>query len=161
MTMPEVTVKVMIGGFSVEVAGPQEYVDQKIGELVERFLPPQLRSPSAPEAGSTSALLTADAAGKALSPAEFLRKISHTNQLDRALALGYYLEKMRNVQSFTTKELLELSKEVKYPFANISESVSRLVGRGLMMTAGDKEGARAYSITATGEQMIDSMPAKV
>ena len=124
-------------------------------------MPPQLKSTPAPEVSSSATPLTADATGKALSPAEFLRRISHTNQLDLALALGYYLEKMRSVQSFTTKELLELSKEVKYPFANISESVSRLVGRGLMMTAGDKDGARAYSLTATGEQMIDSMATKV
>lgn len=158
--MSNVTVKVSIGSYSIEVTGTQEYVNPKFDELAGRFFPAQLRA-AAPEANAEAAPLTTDAAGKALSPAEFLRKISHTNQLDRALALGYYLEKMRNVQSFTTKELLDLSKEVKYPFANISESVSRLVGRGLMMTAGDKEGARAYSVTATGEQMIDSMATKV
>ena len=159
--MSDVTVKVSIGSYSVEVTGPQEYVNPKFEELTGRFFPAQLRGAAAPEAIAGTAPLTTDAAGKALAPAEFLRKISHTNQLDRALALGYYLEKMRNVQSFTTKDLLDLSKEVKYPFANISESVSRLVGRGLMMTAGDKDGARAYSVTATGEQMIDSMATKV
>jgi hypothetical protein len=159
--MSDVTVRVVIGSYSVEVAGPEEYVNQKFDELVQRFLPAQLRSTAVPDVSTGSTPLTTDATGKALAPAEFLRRVSHTNQLDRALALGYYLEKMRSVQSFTTKELLELSREVKYPFANISESVSRLVGRGLMMTAGDKDGARAYSLTASGEQMIDSMATKV
>lgn len=158
--MPEVTVKLTIGAFSVEVTGPQEYVDEKVSNLVQEFLPSQLKNLAAPEVAASAAPV-ADASGKKLSPAEFLKKLSHTNQLDRALALGYYLEKVQNLSSFTTKELIELSRQVKYPFANISESVSRLVGRGLVMSAGDKDGLRAYAVTATGEQMIDSMSTKV
>jgi hypothetical protein len=160
--MADATIKLTIGGFTVEVSGTEEYVDRTFDPLVEKFLPAQFRSGNVAAIGPESPVTAeiTDATGKKLAPAEFLRKLSHTNQLDRALALGYYLEKMQNVSSFTTKELLELSKQVKYPFANISESVSRLVGRGLMMSAGDKEGVRAYSITATGEQMIDSMATK-
>jgi hypothetical protein len=157
--MPDVTIKLAIGVFSVEVTGSEEYADQKLNELVEKFLPPQLRN-AAPLADSPPQAEITDTSGKKLSPAEFLRTLSHTNQLDRALALGYYLEKVRSMSNFTTKELLELSREVKYPFANISESVSRLVGRGLMMSAGDKDASRAYALTATGEQMIDSMATK-
>ena len=163
--MPDITIKLMLGTFSVEVSGPQEYVDEKFGDLVERFLPSPLKggsaSTSSADLPATVGPLVTDAGGKRLAPAEFLRKLSHTNQLDRALALGYYLEKVQNISSFTTKDLIELSRQVKYPFANISESVSRLVGRGLMMSAGDKDGIRAYSLTASGEQMIDSMAAKV
>lgn len=158
--MADVTLKLAVGAFSIEVSGPQEYVEQKVEEFTQKFLPPQLRPVSSTEPASSAAPLT-DAVGKRLSPAEFLKKISHTNQLDRALALGYYLEKVEGFPSFTTKELAELSRQVKYPFANISESVSRLVGRGLMMSAGDKEGTRAYALTATGESMIDSMSTKV
>ena len=159
--MPDVTIKMALGAFSVEVTGSQEYADQKINELIERFLPSQFRIPTPQPESPTSQAEVTDVSGKKLSPAEFLKKLSHTNQLDRALALGYYLEKVQNTSNFTTKEVLELSREVKYPFANISESVSRLVGRGLMMSAGEKDGSRAYSLTATGEQMIDSMATKV
>jgi len=158
--MANVTIKLTVGAFSAEVAGPQEYAEQKLNDLVEKYFPPQLKTSPVAETQPASAVVS-DAAGKKLSPAEFLKKISHTNQLDRALALGYYLEKVGGANSFTTKEILELSRQVKYPFANVSESVSRLIGRGLMMSAGDKEGGRAYALTATGEQMIDSMASKV
>jgi hypothetical protein len=160
--MADAAIKLTIGSFTIEVSGTEEYVDRSFDSLVEKFLPAQFRggNVATTSANSTATAEMTDATGKKLAPAEFLKQLSHTNQLDRALALGYYLEKMQNVSSFTTKELLELSKQVKYPFANISESVSRLVGRGLMMSAGDKEGVRAYSVTATGEQMIDSMATK-
>lgn len=162
--MADVSIKLAVGSLSIEVSGPQEYVEQKFTELLEKFLTDPLTVPTSSEMQSASVPEQAeliDAAGKRLSPAEFLRKLSHTNQLDRALALGYYLEKVEKASSFTTKDLLALTRQVKYPFANISESVSRLVGRGLMMSAGDKDGLRAYSLTATGEQMIGSMWNKV
>jgi hypothetical protein len=154
--MADVTLKLSLGAFSIEVSGPQEYVDQKVTEFVGKFLPSPLRSVNPSESSAASNAITTDVGGKKLAAAEFLKRISHTNQQDRALALGYYLEKVEGLTSFTTKELLEASRQAKYPFSNISESVSRLVGRGLMMSAGDKEGARAYSLTASGEQQIES-----
>jgi hypothetical protein len=36
--MADVTVKLAIGNFSVEVTGEQAYVDKKVEELVSRFL---------------------------------------------------------------------------------------------------------------------------
>lgn len=159
--MPDVTVKLTIGAFSVEATGPQDYVDQKVNDFVQRFVPSHPRTVSPEPVSTIAPAALTDAAGKKVSPAEFLRKVSHTNQLDRALALGFYLEKVENTAAFTTKDLIELSRQVKYPFGNISESVSRLVGRGLLMSAGDKDGVRAYSLTATGESMIESMSNKV
>ena len=59
--------------------------------------------------------------------------------------------------SFTTTELKELGKQAKYSFTNISDSVAGLVGRGLMMSAGEKESHRAYTLTATGEEYAESL----
>ena len=157
--MSVVTVKLSIGSISIEVSGPQEYVDSKFLELALKYIPEQARNVNLIQPFESPIPTSSLSEGKKVSPAEFLRKISHTSQLDRALALGYYMERMQAMQSFTTKDLAELSRQVKYPFANVSESVSRLVGRGLMMSAGDKDGSRAYALTATGEQMIDSMAA--
>lgn len=67
---------------------------------------------------------------------------------------------MENVQgepSFSTSELRDLGKQAKYSFTNISDSVSSLVGRGLMMSAGEKDGHRAYTLTATGEEYAESL----
>jgi DNA-binding MarR family transcriptional regulator len=83
-------------------------------------------------------------------------KVAHKNQTDRGLVLGYYLEHMTGQPSFTTSELGELGIQTRQPFSNISDIVSRLVSRGLMMSSGDKEGQRAYSLTASGEEYVES-----
>jgi hypothetical protein len=152
--MADVTVKLTIGTFSVEVTGDPGYVDKKIEELVSRFL--SSRRPVASESAATTSV-PQETGGKKTSAAEFLKKSTVRNQIDRALALGYYLERVAGISSFTSSELAQLGKETKQPFANASDSVAKLTGRGLMMSAGDKEGQRAYALTASGEAYVEAL----
>jgi hypothetical protein len=151
--MPNVTLKLSIGTFSVEVTGPPQYADRKLEELVGRYLSTSIK-PTTVESTSTRSL---EKAGKRVSAPEFLKKVNHKNQTDRAIALGYYVENMDSQSNFTTTELGTLGRQTKHPFTNISDSVARLVARGLMMSAGEKEGQRAYALTASGEEYVDSM----
>lgn len=151
--MADVTLKLTLGNFSVEVTGPSEYAEKKLEELVNKYvgagrqLPPEeRRSP-----------VKAEKAGKKLTATEFLKQVAHKTQHDRAMALGYYIEKVDAQGSFITNELGQLGKEAKRPFGNISDIVSKLLSRGLMMSAGDKEGQRAYTLTASGEEYVESM----
>ncbi len=153
--MENVTLKVSIGSFSVEVTGPAEFAEKKLEELISRYLTGARSLPSAGESPKPIPFL--DTRGKKLSPAEFLRRVAHGNQRDLALALAYYLEKFEGVPSFTTTELGELGRRTKYPFGNVSDVVSKLVSRGLMMSAGEKEGQRAYALTASGEEYVESI----
>ena len=150
--MSDVTIKLGIGSFTVEVTGPAEYAEKKVEELVGRYL----GAGKTATIEQTSAPNPLEQGGKRLSAAEFLRKVGHKNQTDRGLILGYYLERMTSQPSFTTSELGELGVQTKQPFSNISDIVSRLVSRGLMMNSGDKEGQRAYSLTASGEEYVES-----
>jgi hypothetical protein len=150
--MADVTVKLTIGSVSVEVTGPSKYVDKKFEQLVTRFL--SSRSTAISEPRTTSATL--EKGGKRTSAAEFLKKSTAKNQFDRAFLLGYYLE-TSGASSFTSGELGRLGKETKQPFANASDAVAKLSGRGLMMSAGDKEGTRAYALTASGEAYVEAM----
>src|SRR5437879_1635833 len=131
--MPDVTVKLAIGNFSVEVTGESDYVDKKIDELVNRFL--SGRPSSSEDTVPLSKLLEATG-GKKTSPAEFLRQSGAKNQMDRALLLGYYLEKTAGASSFTSTELAQLGRDAKQPFTNPSDLVAKLTSRGLMMSAG-------------------------
>src|SRR6266849_1682828 len=151
--MADVTVKLAIGTFSVEVTGEAAYVDKKIDELVSRFLSSWKPSSGEPPTATSVPLETG---GKKTSPAEFLKKSSAKNQMDRALLLGYYLEKA-GVSNFTSGELGQLGKDAKQPFANPSDAVAKLTARGLMMSAGDKEGQRAYALTASGEAYVEAL----
>ena len=151
--MADVTIKLTIGNFSVEVSGPQEYANEKFNDLVGQYLSapktsvPDSRAVSAPSSPTTPA-------AKRESPAEFLKKAGTRNQFDQAMLLGYYLEKVQSFASFTSTELGALARDAKRPFANPSDIVAKLTARGLMMSSGDKEGQRAYAVTATGEEYV-------
>jgi hypothetical protein len=83
--MADVTVKLAVGSFSVEVTGEQSYVDKKIDDLASRFLSswkPPSSEPTAPP------IIPLETGGKKTSPAEFLRKSGAKNQMDRALLLA-------------------------------------------------------------------------
>lgn len=159
--MADVTVKLTLGNFSVEVTGEAEYVDKKIDDLVSRYLSwrPSAAAAAAEPASGGGALATAEVAAtaKQISPAEFVKKSAASNQADRALILGYYLEKMAGSVGFTSSELVDLGRQIKQPFTNASDSVAKLTGRGLMMSAGNKEGQRAYALTASGEAYVESL----
>lgn len=159
--MADVTVKLTLGNFSVEVTGEADYVDKKIEDLVSRYLSwrPSLAVAAAELASGTGAPATAEVAatGKQISPAEFVKKSAAKNQMDRALVLGYYLERVVGSTGFTSSELADYGKQIKQPFANASDIVAKLTGRGLMMSAGNKEGQRAYALTASGETYIESL----
>jgi hypothetical protein len=153
--MADVTVKLTVGNVSIEVSGDSEYVNPKFEELVSRFLS-SLR-PGISSESSVSVSASREPGAKKTSPAEFLKQSIAGNQVDRALLLGYYLEQTQGVKSFTSTELGQLGKEAKQPFANPSDIVAKLTARGLMMSAGDKEGQRAYALTASGETYAESM----
>lgn len=154
--MSDVTIKLSMGSFAVEVTGPAEYAEKKVEELVGRYF----GAGKTNIAETTSVTNALGAGGKQVSAAEFLRKVGHKNQTDRGLVLGYYLEHMKSQSNFTTSELGGLGIEVKQPFTNISDIVSRLVSRGLMMSSGEKEGQRAYALTASGEEYVESTEIK-
>jgi len=151
--MPDVTVKLTIGTFSIEVAGEQSYVDAKFEELVSRFLSSRRGQAVDPQ----TFVASEQESGKKTSAAEFLKRGAFKNQSDRALGLGYYLEKFERRTLFTSTELVELGKETKQPFTNASDSVAKLTSRGLMMSAGDKDGQRAYALTASGETYVEGL----
>ena len=152
--MANVTLKLTIGAFSVEVSGPARYAEGKLEDLIAKYLGTFKSGSSEP--GSSSVSLLQPASGKKKrSPSEIAKRAG--NQTDRALLLGYYAEKVNGQPSFSTGELRDLGKEAKYSFTNIADSVARLVGRGLMMSAGEKDGHRAYTLTATGEEYAESL----
>ncbi len=153
--MPQVTLKLTMGSFSVEVVGPAKYAEAKLEDLIGRYL--SSAKPTLPDTHSVLSAPGLDKGGKRLAPAEFLRKVPHKNQSDRAMALAYYREKVQAESNFTTGELGQMGKDTKYPFTNISDSVAKLASRGLMMSAGEKEGQRAFALTASGEEYVEAM----
>jgi len=153
--MANVTLRLSIGNFSVEVSGPTKYAEKKLEELIAKYLSSSIKSGTSDSSSSNVSALKPSSGKKKPAPSEILKRAG--NQTDRALLLGYYMEKVDSEPSFTTSELRDLGKQSKYSFTNISDSVAGLVGRGLMMSAGEKDGHRAYTLTATGEEYAESL----
>lgn len=153
--MANVTLKLSIGTFSAEVTGPAQYAEKKLEELVAKYLSSSVRSGSSDSSSSSASLRQPSSGKKKLSPSEIAKRAG--NQTDRALLLAYYMEQLERQPSFTTTELRELGRQAKQSFTNISDTVAGLVGRGLMMSAGEKDAHRAYTLTATGEEYAESL----
>lgn len=153
--MANVTLKLSIGSFSAEVSGPAKYAEKQLEGLVAKYLSTSVKSVASDSSPLSPSLLQTSTGRKKRSAAEIAKKAG--NQTDRALLLGYYMEKVEARPSFSTGELRDLGRQAKYSFTNISDTVGSLVGRGLMMSAGEKDGHRAYTLTATGEEYAESL----
>lgn len=153
--MPEenVVIKIQIGGFAVEVSGSAKFAESKIDELLKKYGPSQTLSEIKHHDNKSN---PANTKGKVLSASEFIKKLSPKNHSERALALGYFLEKHKKMESFTTGDLISVRAEAKQSkFTNISDTIARLVQQGLVMGAGEKDGKRAYALTTTGEEAVE------
>jgi hypothetical protein len=152
MPVSDVTLKLAIGNFATELTGPSEYVDKKFEDIVTRFLTGTKKNLA------ESSISAQDApAGKQLSASEFVRSPKVNSQADVALLLGYFMEHHQALKSFTSSELADMANATKRPFGNPSDTVAKLTGRGMLMSAGDKEGQRAYALTASGEEYVESL----
>ena len=150
--MNNVTLKVQTGNVSIEVTGEQVFAEKKLEELLYRF---DFSNRQPEHSPNTTFKATQK---KLISHSEFLKQLTPKTQMDKALALSYYLEKYSSQESFTTSELSEACKKSKQPnFSNISDCVAKLVSQGLLMNVDDKDGARAYSLTTTGEKQIEGL----
>ena len=93
---------------------------------------------------------------KKLSIREFLISKKPTDDVQKTLAIGYYLEKYDNFTSFNTADLqagYEKAKEKK-PL-NINDKVNLNIKKGHMAEASaKKDNKKAWYITNSGEQFV-------
>ncbi len=153
-----VTMRVRIGESELEVTGPSDFVEGKIADFVNLNKQTPLTRPYSREGSSTSTNVKTAASGKAVAPAQFFRNAGAKTDVDRALAAGYYLERQRNVQSFTANEIKEIMREARQNLPkNTNESINANIRKGLMMSAGDKDNLRAFVLTSDGEDAVIEM----
>lgn len=124
---------------------------QKLDERVARI-----------ESGATpTPVATPSAAGKVprkTSIKEFLLEHRPEDDVQRTLAIGYFLETSEGMSSFNKADLekgYRLAKE-QLP-SNINDKVNMSIKNGHLMEAEEKkESMKAWVVTSTGEQYIQS-----
>lgn len=99
---------------------------------------------------------------KKLSIKEFLLSKKPQTDVDKALAIGGYLEKNDGFSSFNVKDIESGFRAAKEPLPkNINDCINKNVSKGYMMDAtGKKDNRRAWVLTSSGEQCVEQGFAK-
>jgi len=84
--MANITLKLSIGNFSVEVSGPTKYAEKKLEDLIAKYLSSSVKSAASDSSSSTASSLQSSTGKKKRSPSEILKRAG--NQTDSALLLG-------------------------------------------------------------------------
>jgi hypothetical protein len=96
--------------------------------------------------------------GKAVAIKEFILAKRPKNDVQRALAIGYYLEKYQGLSSFNVRDLEDGFRAAKEKVPqNVPDKVQINVRKGHMMEAKEKkDGLKAYVLTNTGEKYVEN-----
>lgn len=98
-----------------------------------------------------------EAIRKEVSVKEFILSKKPKNDVQKTLAIGYYLEKYRRLPSFNVKDLESCFRDAKEKVpGNINLCVIANIGKGhTMETKEKKNNLKAWVLTDTGEKHIE------
>jgi len=95
---------------------------------------------------------------KKLSIKEFILSKNPKNDVEKTLAIGYYLEKYEGLSSFNVSDLEKGFHDAKESApGNINLNVIRNIQKGYMMESKEKkDDLKAWNLTNTGEKCVES-----
>lgn len=133
--------------------------DQKLDAILDAIKSLEARVTRI-ETGSASSggnqKTSARTAAKKLSIKEFLLESPPTTDIQRTLAVGYFLETHTGMASFHKADLEKGYNDAKEPTpSNISVNIKHCIKQGHMMEAEEKKDNKtAYVVTRSGEQFV-------
>ncbi len=144
-----------------EVEGDRAFVVA----MIKRYGPdaPQTPPPFAGETTKGKAAknlpLAKQPAAKDVSLREFIQRLSLKKHTDIVLAFGYFLEKYRGNETFTSTDINSCYYESKLESSNSSQMIVNNIKTGRMMEAKakgkERKGrGRSYTLTSSGEAYI-------
>jgi predicted transcriptional regulator len=88
---------------------------------------------------------------------EFILKKNPINDTQKALAIGYYLEKYEAFISFNSKDLEKGFRDSREKIPpNVSDKIQLNTKNGHIMEYGEKDGLKAYVLTNSGERFLEN-----
>lgn len=89
---------------------------------------------------------------------EFLKSKGFVSQIDIAIGLIYYFERIKNIGSFNSEDLKRYFSDAKIPVpSNPSDVINKLIGKTYIMGAEEKG---KYKLTMTGEEYVEKFVPK-
>jgi hypothetical protein len=125
-------------------------IEQRFSELEARVAKLEA-APVLPDA------IRRSATQKKMSAKEFLLTKNIKSELQKTVALAYYLEFQQDMSSFNVSDLITIFQAAKEARpGNISDAIGKNVARGFFMdAAAKKENKKAWTLTATGEKFVE------
>jgi len=96
-------------------------------------------------------------AEKKLSIKEFILQKRPKNDVQKALAVGYFLEKHEEFASFNARDLEKGFRDAREKIPqNVADKIQKNIDKGYMMEMGEKkDDIKAYVLTNSGEQFVE------
>jgi hypothetical protein len=128
-----------------------EDFDERLSRLEERVL--KLENTSG---GLGRPIGTAQA--KRTSTKEFLMTKSVGSEVQKVLALAYFLERHEGLAVFNVSDLENVFRSAREKLPkNMNDAVNKNIARGFMMEAAEKKDSKkAWNLTSSGERFVDS-----
>ena len=127
-------------------------------QLADRVLALEKRMQALEARLSRNALVTGSKGAKKLSIKEFIISKSPSNDVEKTLAIAYFLERYTGAASFNTDDLsqyFQLAKEAT-PL-NINDKVNLNIKKGHLAEASEKKDKKkAWIVTNSGERFVES-----
>jgi hypothetical protein len=89
---------------------------------------------------------------------EFLLTKKPEGDVQKTLAIGYYIEKQKEFDKFNVKDLENTFREARESIPdNINDKVNKNIASGYMMIAKEKkDNCKAWNLTSTGERVVEN-----
>lgn len=128
----------------------QEQIEKRLETLEAKLELLESRFPSA------AAAIT-DVRKKKLSLREFMNSKAITSEVQKTLAIGYYLETHEALSSFNIQDIKKGFNLAKEPAPrNINDTINKNIQKGFLMETDEKkEGTKAWMLTNSGIEFID------
>lgn len=82
-------------------------------------------------------------------------KIKPKKHVDKVLVFGYYLEKLKGMDSFTSADIGKCYYDLRTDESNTTQMITQNIKKGFMMSAkGVRGGKQHFVVTRKGEQYI-------
>lgn len=96
--------------------------------------------------------------GKVLSIKEFILNKKPSDDIQKTLVIGYYLEHYSGEKSFNVRDLVEGFRSARESVpGNVNDKVNINISKGHMMDAREKKDKlKAWVLTNTGEKFVDN-----
>jgi hypothetical protein len=110
----------------------------------------------------TSQYVEKPLSGKGLSVGEFIRQLAFKKHTEVVLAFGYFLEKHSGMREFGPADINKCYYDAKMESSNTSQMLIQNIKGGRIMEAkgAKKKGQKQYTLTRTGEDIIEKALAK-